>query len=223
MNKLLFAAYALLTLLAPAAVFAAEKPLTLLRMDLDADGKPDVLRVVEVARAGNDKIVDRLLQIRTTRDRQIFVLPGLLRSVTYNGPQDSPCHTGIEDEGDELQAGGDVFVSLRRVGEASFVLAEEFEDNGCSLYGKREWQASLAADLSLPLERAHRLSGQHSMGAGWYSKADFDFQYSFGEEESMDRAEGRPVESHKWRFDQTCRPNLDEISKQMIPACAERR
>lgn len=222
MNKLLFAAYAIATLAAPSA-FAAEKPLTLLRMDLDGDGVLDVLRVVEAARAGRPGIVDRFLQIRTTKDRQIFVLPGLLRPVTYKGPQHSPCHSGIEDDGVELQAGGDVFVSLRRVGEASFVLTEEYEDNGCSYYGKREWQASLAPDLSLPLEHAHRLEGHSGMGSGSYAKADFHFQYSFAEEESMNRAEGTPVEHHKWSFDKTCRPNLDEISKQKIPACAERR
>lgn len=223
MHKLLFALYAILTLAAPALAFAGDKSLSLLRMDLDADGKNDVLRVLEVPRAGRPEITDRVLQIRTTKDRQIHVLTGLLSPVTYRGPQDSPCHSGISDGADELQAGGDLFVSLRRTGEASFVLTEEYEDNGCSYYGKREWQASLAPDLSLPLEHAHRLEGHSGMGSGSYAKADFYFQYSFAEEESMNRAEGTPVEHHKWDFASTCRPNLDEIVKQKIPACAERR
>lgn len=223
MHKLLFALYAILTLAAPALAFAGDKSLSLLRMDLDADGKNDVLRVLEVPRAGRPEITDRVLQIRTTKDRQIHVLTGLLSPVTYRGPQDSPCHSGISDGADELQAGGDLFVSLRRTGEASFVLTEEYEDNGCSYYGKREWQASLSPDGSLPLERAFRHAGHHGMGSGYYAKAEFDFQSLLGEEETMDRTEDGETHRYKWNIPRDCHANLHQIVKQLVPACAEYR
>jgi hypothetical protein len=223
MNKLLFALYTLLTLAAPALAFAGDKSLSLLRLDLDADGKNDVLRVLEVPRAGRPEITDRVLQIRTTKDRQIHELTGLLTPVTYRGPQDSPCHTGISDSDEELRAGGDLFVSLRPTGEASFVVTEEYEDNGCSYYGRLEWQASLSTDGTLPLERMLRHAGHHGMGSGYHAKANFDFQNLLGEEETVDRTVDGETRRHRWKIPAACHATLDQIVKQRVPTCAEYR
>lgn len=213
---------ALLTLALATHAFAADRTISLLRMDLDLDGQPDLLRVVEGPRAGRPEVTDRRVEVRTAKGvRAIFT--GLLRPVTYKGPQNSPCHTGIEEGGIELQGGNDVSVSLRRTGEASFVVTEEYEDQGCSYYGKREFQASLADDGKFPLERAHRLVGHHGMGSGYYARADFDFQYFYGEEELMDRTGDGENASHKWEFPKSCTADLSAISDQKIPACAEYR
>lgn len=203
--------------------FAADRTITLLRMDLDLDGQPDLLRVVEGPRAGRPEVTDRRLEVRTASGTRA-TFTGLLRSVTYKGPQSSPCHTGIEDSGEELQGGNDVSVSLRRTGEASFVVTEEYEDQGCSFYGKREFQASLTDEGKFPLERAHRFVGHTGMGSGYFARADFDFQYFYGEEELMDRTgDSSDNGSHKWEFPKTCGTDLSAIRGQKLPACAEYR
>lgn len=220
--KKLLALFALILAVSPLSAHAGSRVITTLLMNVDSDGKEDLLRVVETARPGHPEITDRAFEVVFAKTGQREVFRGLLQPVTYQ-PKDktNPCHSGIEDNKEELLVGTDVYVSLRRTGESSFVVTEEYDDNGCSYYGKREFQATLN-EPGFTLDRAHRTVGHHGMGSGYYSRADFDFTSLSGKEELMDRNGGDDENgTHEWSIPKTCKPLLKQISKQKLPACAE--
>jgi hypothetical protein len=194
--------------LIPALSQAAElKVLKKIQLDLDRDGKPDTVSIVEKARVRDPETFQRIVKITLSSRKHSYSYPDLLMDVSSTNPEEN-----CRRLGGELPES--VTLRLEAKGNA-LVVGEEFDAN-CGRSTSKNFTISLRQGKLM----MDKMSYLFSSGAMCDDRSRFAYSIDFvrGEgQEALEVQMDNEAWEDKWKLPQGCSLGLTDMMSKTLP------